>query len=227
MIITNKQKRKALNELLQGFVKEHLLTELNLKQIGGEFQKQTNMNFKSHGDKVKELIEKGIYPQFVDFANGIAVFKIKSSEWKLGHGFQNDEYEMAIRFYDWDRFFDDPQLTLAQRVTNMMNGNLGVACSCPSFTYNYGYQTNIKGSELFTDEFKQYQSTMPAPITNPDNIGIGCKHLNMLLNPYALKFAWAPTIMKTIKDKLPKPSAISPSAANSKQQQKKTGIKHG
>lgn len=215
-ILDKDKKQQLIEELLENYVKE-FLTELDIKGIDRQFATQRNRNFKNHAETVADLKAKGIYPEFIDFGNGIAAFSIKSSEWKMGHGMTNTEYTMAIRFYEWPKFYDDPQLNLVQRVNNLGKGNIGIMCSCPSFQYNYGYQSNIKKSEFYDEEHRNYWHTMPAPITNPANIGIGCKHLALLLNPYAYKLDVLPEVYRAIQEKMPNPGAgSSPSAPNSK-----------
>lgn len=224
MIVTQEQLEKARDELLSKVIHQQILNELDAKGIDRQFAKQRNLNFKNHAKKVAELVAHGVEPQFIDFANGIAKFKIKSSFWKKRKG-QPNEYEMAIRFYNWDKFFDDPQMPFAQRINQMVNGNLGIACGCNSFKYNYGYQTFIKGSELFDNGHSQYQHDIPAQKTNPGNVGIGCIHLHRLMNPYFLRLEVIPKIAKNIFDKLPKPTGASPSATNSTRKAAKAGIK--
>lgn len=225
MIITEDQIKKAKLQLMEGVIKQQILKELDARGVDRQFANQRNMNFKNHAKTVRELASKGIEPKFIDFSNGIAVFKIKSSYWKSGHGDKPTEYEMAIRFYNWNQFFDDPQMTFAHRIKNLVSGNLGLSCGCNSFRYNYGYQTFIKGSELFDDDHKQFQSTTPAPKTNPQNIGIGCKHLARLMNPYFYRNIVIPDVAKNIFDKLPKKTGVSPSAPNSVRAGADVGVK--
>ncbi len=216
IVLSQEEKKRILKELLENVVKTYL-TELNVSGIDSQFSKQRSLNFKSHSKKMQELVVQGIQPEFLDFINGVAVFKIKSASWDDKKGKASPtEYEMAIRFYDWDKFFDDPTMTFMDKVKKMAQGNLGISCGCNSFKYNYGYQTHIKGSEFFDDSLTQFQSTMPAPITNPQNVGIGCKHLGRLLNKHTFKLMVVPVIAKSIFEKLPKNTGVSPSAPNSK-----------
>lgn len=207
---------EKVKELLAGLIKERLLAELNIGGIDKQFARQRSINFYNYKKHMNDLVAKGIEPEFIDFSNGVAVFKIKSATWvdKKGKA-DSQEYQMAIRFYDWNKFFDDPTKPFADKIKKMVSGNLGISCGCPSFKAHFGYQTHIKGSEFFDDSNKQFQSTIPAPITNPGNIGIGCKHLSRLLNPYIYKGMVVPAVAKSIFEKLPKNIPISPSAPNS------------
>lgn len=208
--------QEKLVEFLSGLIKEKILSELNIGGINKEFSRQRSTNFVNYKKHMNDLVAKGIEPEFIDFSNGVAIFKIKSATWMDKKGKADArEYQMAIRFYDWNKFFDDPTIPFVDKIKRMASGNLGIACGCDSFKAHFGYQTHIKGSEFFDDSNKNLQSTIPAPITNPTNIGIGCKHLSRLLNPYIFRGMVLPAVAKSIFEKLPKNVPISPSAPNS------------
>jgi len=198
-----------------------LLNELNARSIDAHMSKQRNANFKGYKTHVNDLVVKGISPEFVDFSNGIAKFKIASSKADSTDPKAPKEYELAIRFYEWDKFFDDPMLPMFRRVDRLLKGNLGIACGCASFKYHFGYQTYLKGSDIYDKEHGQFSIKTPAILTNPKNIGIGCKHLIRLMNPYNYRLYVGPMVMKAIADKLPNngknAKKTSPSAPASKQ----------
>lgn len=234
-MITKEQKLEYAKRLLHGAAQylieknaassvdelsEQFLSELKATGIYKQLATQRVTDFKSHRKHVDDLVMKGISPEFVDFSNGIAEFKIKSSE--EDNDLNNPgEYQMAIRFYEWNKFFDDPMLPMFRRIDRLIKGNIGLACACPSFHYHFGYQTYLKGSDIYDDEHRYLSITDPALITNPKNIGIGCKHIARLMNPYNYRLYVAPMVMKAIAEKLPnngksdKPNV--PSAPNSKQ----------
>jgi len=214
MMVQDK-KDEYYNKFLSGFIsflleKENksleeisLLQELNARSIDAHMSKQRNVNFKGYKKHVNDLIVKGISPEFVDFSNGIAKFKIASSKSNTTDPNAPKEYELAIRFYEWDKFFDDPMLPMFRRVDRLLKGNLGIACGCPSFRYHFGYQTYLKGSDIYDKEHEQFSIKTPAILTNPKNIGIGCKHLIRLMSPYNYRLYVGPLVMKAIADKLP------------------------
>lgn len=224
MIVTREQLEKARDELLSKVIYQQILNELDFRGIDKQFARQRDLNFKNHAKMVGELVARGVEPKFVEFANGIAKFTIKSSFWKKRKN-QPSQYEMAIRFYNWNKFFDDPQAPFDLRIKEMVRGNIGMACGCDSFRYNYGFQTFIKGSELFDNNLTQFQHTKNAPTTNPGNVGIGCKHLHRLMNPYFLKLEVIPKIAKSIYEQIPQATGASPSAPNSTRKAAKAGIR--
>lgn len=225
-----KNKQDYLNSLLQGFITHLsekteltdeefiLLTELDARGIDTQMTRQRSINFNNYRKNVTDLVVKGISPEFIDFSNGIAKFEIKSS------GQYKDSpptYEVAIRFYEWDKFFDDPMLPMYQRVNKLLKGNLGIGCGCEDFKFRFGYQTYLKGSDIYDSEHSHLSIKEPALITNPKNIGIGCKHLIRLMNPYNYRLYVAPMVMNSIAEKLPNngknKKKASPSAPSSKQ----------
>lgn len=234
-MITNEEKLKYAEQLLRGAARylieknatrsadelsDSLLTELNASGIYRQLSTQRTTDFKNNRKHVTDLVTKGISPEFVDFSNGIAEFTIKSSD-EDNDPNTPEEYQMAIRFYEWNKFFDDPMLPMFRRIDKLLKGNIGIACACPSFHYHFGYQTYLKGSDIYDEEHSHFSITEPALITNPKNIGIGCKHIVRLMNPYNYRLYVAPMVMKSIAEKLPnngksnKPNV--PSAPNSKQ----------
>lgn len=234
-MITEEEKEKYAEKLLKGValyileknkettadvLSDMLLTELDASGIYRQMATQRNLDFKSNRKHVNDLVVKGISPEFIDFNNGIAEFIIPSSKE------DNDpntpkEYQLAIRFYEWDKFFDDPMMPMFRRIDKLLKGNIGIACACPSFIYHFGYQTYLKGSDIYDKEHSHLSITEPALITNPKNIGIGCKHLIRLMNPYNYRLYVAPMVMKSIAEKLPNNGKAKtenmPSAPNSKQ----------
>jgi hypothetical protein len=214
-----KDNEKKIIELVEKAIKQYLLQELDQKGIESLFMKQYNLNFKNHKKYFNDLIMKGISPEFVDFNNGVAVFKCKSATWNsVKQSNEPTEYTLGIRFFDWDKFFDDPNLSMNQRMDRLMKGNLGIGCNCNSFRYNYGYQTVIKGS-MFYDEQHSNQNITAKPVqTNPSGVGIGCKHLHRLLNKYNYKLYIRQKVKETIIEKMQHvdyTNVTSPSAPNS------------
>lgn len=233
-MITKEEKEQYLKQLLTGAVrylieKEQLksdedvtsilLNELDARGIDKQMVKQRTTNFKNYKKHVNDLVVKGISPEFIDFSNGIAKFKIPSSNQHTGDG--PKEYELAVRFYEWDKFFDDPMLPMFRRIDRLLKGNVGIACGCESFKYHFGYQTYLKGSDIYDQQHSQLSITTPALLTNPKNIGIGCKHLIRLMNPYNYRLYVGPMVMQAIAEKLPNngknQAKTSPSAPTSKQ----------
>ena len=219
MIISDDVKRKYAEKLIKEILKDKILLELKSNKVDSLFTKQYNMNFKNHKKYYDELVIKGISPRFIEFNNGVALFKIKSSKWNsIKRKFAPTEYELGIRFMDWHKFYDDPQLSMNARMDRLMMGELGIGCGCPSFYYNYGYQTYIKGAQFYNEEFDHANVKTPAPITNPQNIGIGCKHLARLLNKWNYRLYVRQEVKNAIIENMPQqmPQTYSPSAPNSK-----------
>jgi len=214
-MITKEIKEKYLKELLAGTIKhllekeelseaeELFLNELDARGIDRQISTQRASNFKNYNKHVTDLVTKGISPEFVDFNNGIATFTIPSSKEFSSDPDAPKEYELAIRFYEWNKFFDDPMLPMFRRVDRLLKGNLGIACGCPSFRYHFGYQTYLKGSDVYDSENSHLSIKDPALLTNPKNVGIGCKHLIRLMNPYNYRLYIGPMVMKAIAEKLP------------------------
>ena len=214
-MITKELKEKYLNELLVGTLthllqkevltekEEIFLNELDSRGIDQQFTTQRSSDFKNHNKHVNDLIMKGISPKFVDFSNGIATFSIKSSKADDPDPDAPKEYELAIRFYEWNKFFDDPMLPMFRKIDRLLKGNLGIACGCKSFRYHFGYQTYLKGSDVYDSEHSHLSIKEPALVTNPKNIGIGCKHLRRLMNTYNYRLYVGPMVMNAIAEKLP------------------------
>lgn len=232
-MIDNETKEKYLKELLIGTLshllekeeltekEEMFLNELDARGIDRQITHQRATNFKSYNKHVTDLVAKGISPEFVDFNNGIATFKIASSKEDSSDIDAPKEYELAVRFYEWNKFFDDPMLPMFRRIERLVKGNLGIACGCKSFRYHFGYQTYLKGSDIYDAEHSHLSIKDPALITNPKNVGIGCKHLIRLMNPYNFRLYVCPMVMKAIAEKLPNNGKSKkktvPSAPTSKQ----------
>lgn len=223
MILTPEIKKKYLEQLLTNFIKDEVLSELKIANIGALFNKQKSLNFKKHRQKYQELQSKGIRPKFKDFENGVALYTMKSAEWdQVKRKNVTTEYLLGIRFIDWNKFYDDPMMSMQARVEKLMKGNLGIGCSCPSFRFHYGYQTHLKGADFYDERFSNNAIDKKALVRNPSNIGIGCKHLDRLLNAINYRFDIKRDILNKIKSEAgTKQSPISPSAPNSKQAQKK------
>lgn len=234
-MITKEDKMRYAEQLLRGAaryliekksnteaneISNSLLTELDASGVFRQLTTQRASDFKNNRKHVDDLVTKGISPEFVDFSNGIAEFVIPSSD-EDNDPSKPKEYQLAIRFYEWKKFFDDPMLPMFRRIDKLIKGNIGIACGCPSFLYHFGYQTYLKGSDIYDEEHSSLSITEPALITNPKNIGIGCKHIARLMNPYNYRLYVAPMVMKSIAEKLPNDGKSkkenSPSAPNSKQ----------
>lgn len=210
---------EKVKKLIEEVIRKQLLLELNQKGIESEFTKQYNLNFKNHKKHFDDLVVKGISPEFIDFNNGVAIFKCKSSNWNsIKQTNEPTEYILGIRFFDWEKFFEDPMLSMNQRMDRLMKGNLGIGCDCDSFRYNYGYQTYIKGSMFYDEEHSDHNITKDASITNPGKIGIGCKHLHRLLNKWNYRLYIKEKVKESIIQKMQHvdyTNLTSPSAPNS------------
>ena len=167
-----------------------IIKELKLDDIGQEFKTQRSMAFYNHGDHVDYMQkDAGVFPKFKEFGNGIFHFTHESSgEWPKT---EDEEYDIYIKFYAWSDVVNMVQNDKsAKEITkHLYGGDLGVFCSCKSFHYHYSRAATEK------DAYVVYQD-IPSPITNPNLIGIGCKHLDACMSRQVLKFQYSTVMNK-------------------------------
>ncbi len=233
MILLSREQKKQIAKKIFAEVVDEFLLEYTETDAVRDFKDQNDAEFYSHPFHVQDLLDKGIQPEFKQFSNGLAVFKVKSSEWKTGVGNKDKEYFNFIYFKDWKNFFDDVTLTFPERMMRMIKGDLGFWCTCPSFWYHYSYAAHKKGADLLEPAFQQ---KIAAPIKNPTELGIGCKHLALLFLQKTLMQEVIPKITDQVfklinhkdgkdKKKISMKKPVSPSAPKSKQNQAKSGVK--
>lgn len=91
-------------------------------------------------------------------------------------------YDIQVAFDDWEKYRDDDTISRHMDKARLMinNSDMRVRCSCPSFQFHYAYVTTMNDAIIDPPENR------PAPIRNPRNRGIVCKHLNRVLKtiPY-------------------------------------------
>jgi hypothetical protein len=167
-----------------------LLKELKLDDIGREFKTQRDIGFYNHGGHVDYMQkDAGVFPKFKEFKNGVFHFTHESSgEWE--HTADQD-YDVFVKFYAWPEVVNLVQNDKTPKeVTDFLYaGDLGVYCSCRSFLYHYSRAATEK------DAYVVYQD-IPSPITNPNLVGIGCKHLDACLSKRVIKFQYSTVMNK-------------------------------
>lgn len=190
----NEGLKKILLDVLKS---ENLISEMNYNQIQGELNTQYATNQVSRHAHFTDLLkELGGFPQF----QGVSIKKsnegdlILIAEYNFNYTNSKDqdvEYTGTVEFKDFNQILSDLNEALKAKVDKLFSGELGLHCTCPSFYYRYNYVAGIKGSGI-------KQELRPAPITNPNDIGVGCKHVALMMNKQVFKFIYS-DVFKSLK----------------------------
>lgn len=220
MFITQIQKEQTLKKILKEFISTEILSEMVLKDIVYELIQQLTAkksptmdglgkrdtdgfwNMRKH---MGDMVRAGISPELEKVGMNehkmlVALFKTKSHEHVVKKGTELKEYYQKLVFTDWPLLSQNPQLTIAQKITLTLKGNIEIYCSCKSDNYHYGYARNTKQMDLYLDP-EEVQS-QKAPIRNPDKFGVGCKHLGMIFLPANVQKKWGPLLLQKVIDLL-------------------------
>jgi len=221
MYISQAQKEIALKEILTGYVKEILtgylksnfISEMTLKQTISTLtsqilaQQSPTMdglgtrstagfwNLKKH---LGDMVRAGINPEFkkVGLNNHgmvVALFTTKSSEHIVTKGPEDKEYQQKLVFTDWPSISKNPQLSFSQKVNMMLRGNIEMKCTCNSDNYHFGYARFVHQADKYLEPNEK--QSQPAPVRNPEQFGIGCKHLALMFLAYKVQRVWGPKLM--------------------------------
>lgn len=173
--------------LLEFLNKEGILNEMNYAQIRAELEHQYAINQVSRHRHFTDLLkELNGFPSFV----GVKIKKTPLGAYVLVAEYQfsytnsegkNVDYLVTIQFKEFNDILDNLNDTLRVKVKKLFDGELGLHCTCKSFRYRYNYVANKKSSGIEAE-------TRPAPVTNPHEIGIGCKHIALCVTPQVFKF---------------------------------------
>lgn len=174
--------------LLEVMKSQNLISEMNYAQIRAELDTQYSTNQVSRHAHFTDLLkELGGFPNF----QGVGIKKIDATgdmvliaEYDFNYinsKNKNVNYSVTIQFKDFNQIIDNLEETLRVKVKKLFQGELGLHCSCPSFKYRYNYVANSKGSGIKSE-------VRPASETNPNDIGIGCKHIALCMEKQVFKF---------------------------------------
>ncbi len=154
------------------------LTEATFKEIAslidGNF-----LNQRIRAEQLKSV-------NFAGFDNDTMRFTIPSSEFDEN----GIKYMASVQFEEWDEIGQDPDFNNNEKARLILwIGNLKMHCSCPSFLYHYQYNLTAIDASIYPEE--------RAPVkTNPDQRGIVCKHLNLLLRVIPFNMGYIAQEMK-------------------------------
>ncbi len=160
---------------------DQILNELNRKGV----ETAADGSFIKHAKRKAELDGNTI--KFLGFTEGMAYFDIQSYTWG-----NKVKYMVRIQFKDWNNLIQSwvPGSTRAEASTlasSLIQGGIKVDCNCPSFRYHYRYVAGIKDDSAIVPEKR------PAPITNPKNRGLPCKHTRRIIE-VANNWMWSPLV---------------------------------
>lgn len=149
------------------------------------------------------MVRAGIQPEIEDvgFNNQgmlVVIFKTKSFEYIMTKGPEEKEYNQKLVFTDWPLLWANPQLTFQQKITGVIKGNIEMKCTCNSDHYHFGYARHSKQADIYLNPGEKV--SIPAPIRNPEQFGIGCKHLALIFLPGKVKNVWGPILMQKVAD---------------------------
>tara|TARA_B100000745_G_C20145123_1_gene392655 strand:- start:465 stop:1160 length:696 start_codon:yes stop_codon:yes gene_type:complete len=103
------------------------------------------------------------------------IFRVKSSK----HKDNRLVYSNIVKLHDWPLFIEDNNYTSLEKARALMlQGNISVHCTCPSFLF-WGYQYLLTQIDAAMVPEKR-----PPNIRNPQQRGIICKHLNRTFRSY-------------------------------------------
>jgi len=114
------------------------------------------------------------------------VFGVKSSEYDDNH----IVYQCLIQFDNWDEVGQDPDLTYMEKARLLLwTGNIKLFCSDPSYLYYYQWIETQYDIALYPED-------RPPVKKNPQQRGIVCKHLNLVLQVLPFNSAKIAAAMK-------------------------------
>jgi len=173
--------------LMEMLSKGKILNEQNYAQIRAELDTQYSTNQVSRHRHFTDLLkELNGFPSFV----GIKLKKTPDSSYVLVAEYEfrytnsdnkDVQYLVTVQFKEFDQILEDLNETLKVKIKKLFDGELGLHCTCKSFRYRYNYVANKKSSGIESE-------TRPAGVTNPNDIGIGCKHIALCMQPQVFKF---------------------------------------
>src|SRR3990167_380105 len=170
-----------LKRLILREIKERL-DELKLDDLITQLGQQRTQNFYHRADHIDFMKnEADVHPVFKEFKNGILHFTHDSSgEWKET---QDETYDAFVKFFEWKNMVNMAQVGKSSKeITDVLyDGDLGIFCGCHDFWYRYSYAATQKGAAIVFQR-------IPSPITNPGLFGVGCKHLDAILNKTTIRF---------------------------------------
>ncbi|AMM44837.1 hypothetical protein SP15_038 [Bacillus phage SP-15] len=127
---------------------------------------------------------------------------------------ETDEYLVSIEIDDYlrDLVYSVQRSVPSERRNTIVQSlryafqmyDMKVHCTCPDFHYRFEYTANQKGALVIPPGDA---NILPAKITNPDNNGVGCKHIGYVVANYS---RWVPKLVtqlnRTLKNN---PSLLS------------------
>lgn len=156
------------------------LTEASFRDLGqlidGNF-----LNQKIRTDQLKSV-------NFAGFDDDTMRFTIPSSNFDEN----GIKYMGSIQFGAWDEVGQDPDFNNNEKSRLLLwaDDSIKLHCTCPSFLYHYQYNLTAIDASIYPEE--------RAPVnTNPDQRGIVCKHLNLLLRVIPFNMGYIAQEMKS------------------------------
>lgn len=103
-------------------------------------------------------------------------------------------YEQTVKFDSWD-LIKEKEISYSEKIKEALNGDIKVECNCPDFGYRgYAYMLAEQGAKFGPDDTwnkvsevggvvkKTVEDVSKPVITNPQQKGICCKHLTLILD---------------------------------------------